>query len=139
MGIDEGLAPGYDDRAGIRGFDVLNEIERSIIRTLAAFAVMLMALLVFSSDLLAQSTTDGAIGGVVTDPSGAIVPGANVTARNLGTGGTVTATTEGNGSYLVGHLQPGTYSLEISAKGFAGYKATSITVEVGRVTKLRRV
>ena len=113
-----------------------NEIERSIIRTLAAFAVMLMALLVFSSDLLAQSTTDGAIGGVVTDPSGAIVPGANVTARNLGTGGTVTATTDSIGWYLVRHLQPGTYSLEISAKGFAGYKATSITVEVGRVTSV---
>src|SRR5436305_13604244 len=111
-----------------------NEIERLIIRTLAAFAVMLMALLVFSSDVLAQSTTDGAIGGVVTDPSEAIVPEANVTARNLGTGGTVTATTDSIGWYIVSHLQPGTYRLEISAKAFAGYKVTSITVEVGCVT-----
>lgn len=92
------------------------------------------ALLLFALGTLAQSTTDGAIGGVVTDSSGGVVPGATVTARNLGTSGTATATTDGNGRYLIGHLQPGTYSVEISAKGFAGYKATSITVEVGRAT-----
>lgn len=92
------------------------------------------ALFLFALGTLAQSTTDGAIGGVVTDASGAVVPGATVTARNLGTSGTATATTDGNGRYLIGHLQPGTYSVEISAKGFAGYKATSIIVEVGRVT-----
>lgn len=95
---------------------------------------LLAALFLFALGTLAQSTTDGAIGGVVTDASGAVVPGANVTARNLGTSGTATAATDGNGRYLISHLQPGTYSLEISAKGFAAYKATNITVEVGRAT-----
>ena len=95
---------------------------------------LLAALFLFASGTLAQSNTDGAIGGGVTDSSGAVVPGANVMARNLGTSATATATTEGNGRYLIGHLQPGTYSLEISAKGFAAYKATNITVEVGRAT-----
>jgi hypothetical protein len=71
---------------------------------------------------------------VVTDSSAAVVPGATVTARNLGTSSTAQATTDGNGRYLIGHLQPGTYSLEVSAKGFAGYKATRITVELGRAT-----
>lgn len=95
---------------------------------------LLAALFLFALGTLAQSTTDGAIGGVVTDSSGAVVPGASVTARNLGTSSTAKATTDGNGRYLIGHLQPGTYSVEISAKGFAGYKATSITVELGRAT-----
>lgn len=95
---------------------------------------LLAALFFFALGTLAQSTTDGAIGGGVTDSSGAVVPGANVTARNLGTSATVKATTDGNGRYLIGHLQPGTYSLEISAKGFGAYKATNITVEVGRAT-----
>lgn len=99
----------------------------------ASFA-LLAALFLFASGTLAQSTTDGAIGGVVTDSSGAVVPGATVTAHNLATSGTAAAATDGNGRYLIGHLQPGTYSVEISAKGFAGYKATSITVEVGRAT-----
>ena len=100
-----------------------NEIERSIIKALVVSAVLLVALFAFSSKSLAQSTTDGAIGGVVTDPSGAIVPGGTVTALNLGTGSAATATTDGNGRYLVIHLQPGTYSIEISAKGFAGSAA----------------
>jgi hypothetical protein len=95
---------------------------------------LLATLFLFASGTLAQSNTDGAIGGGVTDSSGAVVPGANVTARNLGTSATAKATTDGNGRYLIGHLQPGTYSLEISAKGFAAYKATNITVEVGRAT-----
>src|SRR5260370_18993230 len=93
---------------------------------------MSIALLVCGS--FAQCTTDGAIGGLVTDQTGAVVPGANVTALNLGTGATSTATTDGVGRYLIFHLQPGNYSLEIAGKGFAGFKATKIIVEVGRVT-----
>jgi Carboxypeptidase regulatory-like domain/TonB dependent receptor len=92
--------------------------------------------LLLASGIWAQSTTDGAIGGIVTDPSGAIVPGAMATSTNLGTSRTSSATTDGAGRYLIGHLQPGTYSLEITAKGFGGFKATSIIVEVGRATPL---
>ncbi|PYT59405.1 MAG: hypothetical protein DMG35_14530 [Acidobacteria bacterium] len=99
-----------------------------------ASLLIVLGMVLHAPRVLAQSTTDGAIGGVVTDQSGAMVPGASVTAHNLGTSGTATVTTDGSGRYIVGHLQPGTYSLEISAKGFAGFKATSITVEVGRVT-----
>jgi len=95
-----------------------------------------MVIALFACSAFAQSTTDGAIGGLVTDQSGAVVPGANVSSHNLGTGGTSTATTDGSGRYTVAHLQPGLYSLEISAKGFAGYKATNITVEVGRLTPI---
>lgn len=112
------------------------KVERSVIRAIIVSAVMLMALCVLSSDSFAQSTTDGAIGGVVTDQSGAIVPGANITASNPGTGSAAMATTDGNGRYLIGHLQPGTYSMEISAKGFARFKATSVIVEIGRVTTI---
>jgi outer membrane receptor protein involved in Fe transport len=113
-----------------------NAVRSSIISFCFASLAVMMALFLFAAGSFAQSTTDGAIGGLVSDPSGAVVPGANVTARNVGTSATATATTDGSGRYLIGHLQPGTYSLEISAKGFAGFKATSITVEVGRVTSI---
>ncbi|HYL86548.1 MAG TPA: TonB-dependent receptor [Candidatus Angelobacter sp.] len=102
----------------------------------AATLLFLLAIFTLPSGVFAQSTTDGAIGGVVIDPSSAVVPGAIVTTHNLGTSSTATATTDGSGRYLVGHLQPGVYSLEISAKGFAPFKATNITVEVGRVTSI---
>src|SRR6266702_4378790 len=40
------------------------------------------------------------------------------------------------GRFLITHLAPGVYSVEITATGFAAYKATSITVEVGRTTTI---
>ena len=54
----------------------------------------------------AQSTTDGAIGGTVTDQSGAVVPNANVSTTNLGTAGTSSGTTDASGRYQIIHLQP---------------------------------
>ena len=92
--------------------------------------------LLLASGIWAQSTTDGAIVGIVTDPSGAIVPGATATSTNVGTARTSSVTTDSAGRYLIGHLQPGTYSVEIVAKGFGGFKATSIIVEVGRATPI---
>src|SRR5713226_10252039 len=86
----------------------------------------------------AQSTTDGAIGGTVTDQSGAVVPNAVATSTNLGTANTSSGVTDGNGRYLLIHLQPGVYSLEITGTGFGAFKATNITVEVGRATTDRK-
>src|SRR6266404_4934038 len=84
----------------------------------------------------AQSTTDGAIGGAVTDQSGAVVPNAIVGSRNLGTGSSSSGVTDGSGRYMLIHLQPGQYSLEITGTGFGAFKVTNITVEVGRVTTI---
>ncbi|HKW35124.1 MAG TPA: TonB-dependent receptor [Candidatus Acidoferrum sp.] len=111
-----------------------NQIERSIIRAFVVYVVVLIALCVLSSGSFAQSTTDGGIGGIVTDQSGALVPNANVVAKNLGTGARASARTDGSGRFLITHLQPGIYSVEITASGFATYKGTNITVEVGRTT-----
>jgi carboxypeptidase family protein/TonB-dependent receptor-like protein len=113
-----------------------SEMQSSLIRRYLALMAMIIASLLFDSVSAAQSTTDGAIGGTVTDPSGAVVPGASFTTRNLGTSSTASGTTDGSGRYIAGHLQPGVYSLEISARGFATFKSTSITVEVGRVTTI---
>jgi hypothetical protein len=65
-----------------------------------------------------------------------VVPNATVASHNLGTGSTTSGVTDGSGRYLLSHLQPGLYSLEISVTGFGAFKATSITVEVGRVTTM---
>jgi outer membrane receptor protein involved in Fe transport len=84
----------------------------------------------------AQSTTDGAIGGTVADQSGGVVPNASVSTVNLGTGGTASSTTDESGRYQIIHLQPGFYSLEVTANGFAAFKAVRVTVEVGRTTTI---
>ena len=103
-----------------------------------SIAAFLAALLIFAAvpGVNAQSTTDGAMGGAVTDQSGAVVPNAVVSSRNLGTASSSSGVTDGSGRYLLIHLQPGLYSLEISGSGFGAFKATNITVEVGRVTTI---
>src|SRR5579864_7660061 len=84
----------------------------------------------------AQSPTDGAIGGLITDQSGGILPGVTVSARNVATNAATTATTDGSGRFLVIRLPPGTYAVEVSLGGFSTFKRDSIVVEVGRVTNL---
>jgi outer membrane receptor protein involved in Fe transport len=96
----------------------------------------LFVCLVATPSASAQSTTDGAIGGTVTDQSGAVVPSASVSAENLGTGSKSAGTTDESGHFQIIHLQPGFYSLEITAQGFAAFKATKVTVEVGRTTNI---
>ncbi|HEX8773349.1 MAG TPA: carboxypeptidase regulatory-like domain-containing protein [Pyrinomonadaceae bacterium] len=83
----------------------------------------------------AQSTVTGGIGGKVTDPQGASIPNATVTATNTGTNQESTVTAEDDGGFRIGNLQPGTYSVKVSASGFADF-TQELVVEVGRVTTL---
>jgi hypothetical protein len=66
----------------------------------------------------AQSITSGDIAGVVTDPSGAVVPNAKVIAKNDATGASETVTTNGEGFYRFSFLQPGSYTISTNAPGF---------------------
>jgi hypothetical protein len=76
----------------------------------------------------AQQTLGG-ITGVVTDPQGAILPGATVTAVNTGTGLKRTATSGSNGYYALPDLPIGTYSLTITLAGFEAEKLSSLLVQ----------
>jgi hypothetical protein len=101
-----------------------------------------LTLLAFSAAVLtpaaiyAQTTTTGAISGTVTDPSGAAVPGAAVVVHNDATNAETTLTADSNGFYNAVQLQPGTYTVAISAPGFATLKDTGIVVAVGQSTAL---
>ncbi|MDQ3255942.1 MAG: TonB-dependent receptor, partial [Acidobacteriota bacterium] len=84
----------------------------------------------------AQSTTDGAIGGVVKDPQGAVIPNATVSVRNEETNRESTATSDDEGRFRAVQLQPGNYTVTINVQGFAPFTQPKIVVEVGRVTTL---
>jgi len=101
-----------------------------------AIFIALFGLVTAVSPLLAQSTTEGAIGGLVADPSKAVIPGATVTAKNVATNAVATTTTDESGHFTVIRLQPGTYSVEVMLSGFASYTRANVVVEVGRVTNL---
>jgi hypothetical protein len=77
----------------------------------------------------AQTATTGALTGIVTDPSGAVIAGAKVNLTATATGAQRTTTTDASGSYKFALLPPGTYSVKFSSTGFQTAEA-SITVAV---------
>jgi hypothetical protein len=93
-----------------------------------------LLLLICSTLLVAQSTTDGAIGGTVYDTHGAVLANAKVTVRNNGTNAEKTATTNDTGFFRITTLQSGAYTVTITQQGFAPYKAEQVIVQVGSVT-----
>ncbi|HEX3435310.1 MAG TPA: TonB-dependent receptor, partial [Pseudacidobacterium sp.] len=86
--------------------------------------------------VFAQSATDGAIGGNILDISGSVVPNATIAVRNNGTNAEQTAVTDNTGYFRIPHLQPGTYTVTVTAGGFNAYKSSDLTVQVGLLTDL---
>jgi hypothetical protein len=94
-------------------------------------AVKFLAWLAFIGCAVAQGTP-GTIRGRVTDPSGAVVPNANVTA--VGTkGNKASAVTDSRGAYEINNLAPGSYTVNTTAKGFAISTEQNVTVPAGQV------
>ena len=80
--------------------------------------------------LFAQSATTGLISGVVTDTSGAAVPGAMVTLTQTATNATQTATTGADGRYVFPAVTPNDYKLQVAAPAFETTVVTDVHVEV---------
>ena len=89
-----------------------------------------------SSVAFAQSTTTGAIGGVVTNPSKELVPAADVNVKNQGTNKEATATSDDQGRFKVVNLEPGLYTVTVNSTGFSPFTQQNVVVEVGLETKL---
>ena len=81
----------------------------------------------------AISQTGGAIQGTITDPSGAVVPGATVTITDTDTNSVKTLTTDSAGLYSEGPLNPGPYTINVSRSGFQGLSVKTV-VRTGTVT-----
>jgi hypothetical protein len=108
---------------------------RSLCRWIV-FSIGLILALSASPLLRAQSTTDGAIAGTVTDASGAAVPNATVTVKNNGTNVEETLTTDESGYFRAGKLQPSTYTVKVEAPGMAPFTAESVVVQIGSITEV---
>jgi outer membrane receptor protein involved in Fe transport len=94
--------------------------------------LLAVSLLTFNvPNTLAQATT-GTIGGVVTDPQGAVIPGAEVTATETATGVQTKVTTNGDGVYSIPRLKPGTYTLSISKQGFKRQEFQQVTLTIAQ-------
>jgi hypothetical protein len=100
------------------------------------FALLaLMTVSTFSTISYGQaiSQTGGSIQGTITDPSGAVIPGAAVVISEPSTGYTHSLTADKSGFYSLGPLVPGTYVISVMAPNFESLKSTTV-VRVGTVT-----
>src|SRR5207237_4607423 len=68
------------------------------------------------------------INGTVTDPSGAVIPGAKITATEVDTSLTRTMTSNSDGLYVLNSLRPTRYTLRVEAAGFKNITQTGITL-----------
>ncbi|MFQ5737666.1 MAG: carboxypeptidase regulatory-like domain-containing protein [Acidobacteriota bacterium] len=109
-------------------------MHRSGTRVLfGSVAIFLFVLLLGGTGLLAQ---DSSLSGTVTDPQGAVVPGAEVTITNSATGAQRTVLTGDAGRYLIPQVAPGTYEVRAELPGFKTAVVTGVALQVDIRSKL---
>ena len=102
---------------------------------MVTLALCCALLCIAATAVLAQSTTQGAIGGTVFDPTNAAIVNATVTIHNDATNAEQTLTSDSSGYFKAPLLEPGTYTVTVAAAGFSGYK-TDVQVALGQMTEL---
>lgn len=100
------------------------------------YAFLVVALLFTMSGIAAAQATSGTLTGVITDPTGALVPNANVVITDTQHGSSVTTTTNAQGFFTRTQLANSTYNLQISAPGFQTTQQNGIVVNIDRETRV---
>ena len=111
-------------------------VHQGVNMRIAAIAAVVCAMSGALSPALAQQSVDlASISGRVTDPSGAVVPGARVTARQTQTNLNNTATTDQEGRFRFPYLRVGPYEITVRLQGFQD-AVRHLTVNVGSAFEL---
>jgi hypothetical protein len=108
-------------------------------RVVILICLVLFVALVSASALFSQTASTGALTGTLRDSSGAVVPGATVTLTNLGTNQVRVATTDASGTYNVGLLPAGVYSVRFASAGFNTADVPSVSIVVTETAVLDHV
>jgi hypothetical protein len=80
----------------------------------------------------AWSQQQASLSGIVSDPSGAVIPGATIRVTNTNTQVTITAVTNSTGYYIVGSLTPGTYTIAAQEEGFKTATRPDLILQVAQ-------
>jgi hypothetical protein len=102
----------------------------------SAKALAFLFVCVLFTTLVSAQTGTSSLRGVVSDPKGAVLPGATVTVSDKQNGFTRSTTTDGHGEYQFQQLPPSTYTVAVSGKGFAEVKQEGVQLLVGVPTTL---
>jgi hypothetical protein len=93
---------------------------------------LLIAVALIAGAASAASAQTAAVRGSVTDPSGAVIPGASVSLTTPDGHTVATATSDASGNYAASNLAPGTYIVIATAQGFAPSASKSVTIAAGQ-------
>ena len=104
-----------------------NEQIRAAGRLLAAIILAWMA-----SGLMAAQSTTGSIYGTVTDATGAVIPEAKVTVKNVATGQSYTHESGGSGDYSFPTMDPGQYDVSVQHQGFQSEAQNNIRLDANQ-------
>ena len=104
----------------------------SLLKRLMLVALPLVLVSFFGISALWAQTDRGTITGTVTDPSGAVITGATVTATHMGTGLKTSITSGAGGNYTLPLLQIGTYRISATRTGFKEFVQDGIILDVGQ-------
>jgi Carboxypeptidase regulatory-like domain len=98
--------------------------------------LLLFVSLIFPPCALIGQSANGTISGIVTDPSNAVIPSAEVTLTRVVSGTEVKTTVGSNGFYSFPNLTVGDYQLRCTAKGFSTYIQVGITVQLNQTIQI---
>ena len=99
-------------------------------------AVLPLCLCLVLLPVTQAQTITGAVNGTVTDPTGAVLPGATVVVKNVATNVETTATTNNSGDYSIRFLQVGQYTVTIKHDGFKSFSSSPFSLEVNQTAKV---
>ena len=102
----------------------------------AAAGIFTVAVGASSLSAFAQGITTGSISGTISDPTGALLPGAQVVATRLATKTQYKTTTDARGSFFITNAGIGAYSLAVTSPGFSLLTLNNVLVDANKVTDL---
>ena len=106
---------------------------------LFAIAVLTAVMAAAGTPAYAQGGATSTLSGSVTDPSGAVIPGADVKAKNNATGAESTAVTSDNGTFSIPSLNAGTYTVTVSLMGFKSVVLNDVVLNAGVPASVKAV
>ena len=104
-----------------------------MVKLFSVFAVLLLLVVFLPVSAEAQTAS---ITGTVSDSTGAVIPGAEVSAQNKTTNASRTAATDGSGTYRITNLAPGIYGVVIEKSGFKAMEYSRVELTVDQVQSL---
>jgi len=111
-------------------------LRRGVSRCLAVLLVTICYLAAIEPRCHAQDLSTGSLNVTVVDPSGALISGAQLVLKDLGTNDVHTATTRATGVSVIPFLNPAVYSLNVSKQGFGSSDYANVTIQTNQVTNL---